>query len=90
MSAFFISRRLPDFSWNQWLICAIAATGFAFDTYELLMLPLIVKPALLELGGIQPGSPSYSLWFGLLYSLLHGSACAVAVVIVGKRRQQRQ
>ncbi|WP_428563664.1 MAG: MFS transporter [Solidesulfovibrio sp. DCME] len=67
MSAFFISRRLPDFSWNQWLICAIAATGFAFDTYELLMLPLIVKPALLELGGIQPGSPSYSLWFGLLF-----------------------
>jgi MFS family permease len=67
MSAFFISRRLPDLSWNQWLICGIAATGFAFDTYELLMLPLIVKPALLELGGIQPGSPSYSLWFGLLF-----------------------
>ena len=26
----------------QWLICAIAAIGFAFDIYELLMLPLIV------------------------------------------------
>ena len=26
----------------QWLICAIAAIGFAFDTYELLMLPLII------------------------------------------------
>jgi hypothetical protein len=23
----------------QWLICAIAAIGFAFDIYELLMLP---------------------------------------------------
>ena len=34
----------------QWLICAIAAIGFAFDTYELLMLPLIVGPALGELG----------------------------------------
>ena len=30
----------------QWLICAIAALGFAFDSYELLMLPLIIRPAL--------------------------------------------
>mgnify|MGYP002148504760 CR=1 FL=1 len=30
---------------TQWLICLIAAIGFAFDIYELLMLPLIVKPA---------------------------------------------
>ena len=34
---------------TQWLICAIAAIGFAFDIYELLMLPLIVRPALGEL-----------------------------------------
>ena len=27
----------------QWLICVIAALGFAFDTYELLVLPLIVR-----------------------------------------------
>ena len=40
----------------QWLICIIAAIGFAFDIYELLMLPLIARPALLELGGIQPGT----------------------------------
>ena len=33
----------------QWGICVIAAIGFAFDTYELLMLPLIVRPALTEL-----------------------------------------
>ena len=25
----------------QWLICIIAAIGFAFDIYELLMLPLV-------------------------------------------------
>lgn len=31
---------------TQWLICAIAALGFAFDIYELLMLPLIIKPAM--------------------------------------------
>ena len=29
----------------QWLICTIAAIGFAFDIYELLMLPLIARPA---------------------------------------------
>lgn len=33
----------------QWAICAIAAIGFAFDIYELLMLPLIVKPAIAAL-----------------------------------------
>ena len=33
----------------EWLICAIAAIGFAFDIYELLMLPLIVKPAIAAL-----------------------------------------
>jgi MFS family permease len=36
---------------TQWLICAIAAIGFAFDIYELLMLPLIIKPAMEALRG---------------------------------------
>ena len=40
----------------QWLICGIAALGFAFDIYELLMLPLIVAPALRELVNAQPGT----------------------------------
>jgi MFS family permease len=34
---------------TQWLICIIAALGFAFDIYELLMLPLIIKPAMQSL-----------------------------------------
>ncbi len=33
----------------EWLICVIAAIGFAFDIYELLMLPLIIKPAMAAL-----------------------------------------
>ena len=50
---------------TQWLICAIAAIGFAFDIYELLMLPLIVRPALLELTGAAPGRRSFSCgWAG--------------------------
>ena len=52
---------------TQWLICIIAAIGFAFDTYELLMLPLIIRPALMELAGLQPGSPDYLRWVGLFF-----------------------
>ncbi len=36
-------------SLTTWLVCAIAAIGFAFDIYELLMLPLIIKPAIAAL-----------------------------------------
>jgi MFS family permease len=52
---------------QQWVICAVAALGFAFDTYELLMLPLVVRPALMELGGLVPGSPESNQWTGLLF-----------------------
>lgn len=51
----------------QWLICSIAALGFAFDIYELLMLPLIVRPALLELINAVPGTPEFNHWVGLLF-----------------------
>jgi MFS family permease len=52
---------------TQWLICVIAAIGFAFDIYELLMLPLIVRPALIELAGIKPGTPDFNFWVGMLF-----------------------
>ncbi|HND55856.1 MAG TPA: MFS transporter, partial [Pirellulaceae bacterium] len=42
----------------QWLICTIAAIGFAFDIYELLMMPLIARPALAELLGVDPTTDS--------------------------------
>jgi MFS family permease len=42
------------------LIVIIAAIGFAFDIYELLMLPLILRPAILELGGMTPADPNFS------------------------------
>ena len=51
----------------QWLICIIAAIGFAFDIYELLMLPLIIAPALRELVSVQPGTPAYNYWIGVLF-----------------------
>jgi MFS family permease len=52
---------------TQWLICLIASIGFAFDIYELLMLPLIVRPALMELLGATPGSPEFQMWVGRLF-----------------------
>ncbi len=52
---------------TQWLICVIAAIGFAFDTYELLMFPLINRPALTQLGGLEFGTPEYRRWLGLLF-----------------------
>jgi MFS family permease len=52
---------------TQWLICFIASIGFAFDIYEILMLPLVVRPALLELTGAAPGSPDFQMWVGRLF-----------------------
>src|SRR4051794_27228027 len=51
----------------QWLICVIAAIGFAFDIYELLMLPLIVRPALMELANLKGGTPQFNDWVGDLW-----------------------
>jgi Na+/melibiose symporter-like transporter len=50
----------------QWLIVSIAALGFAFDSYELLMLPLIVRPALAELLGVAPNSLAVNEWVGTM------------------------
>src|SRR6185503_6446661 len=62
-----ISTKLPPLTNVQWLICVIAAIGFAFDTYVLLMLPLILRPALEQLGGLQFGSPEYARWRDLMF-----------------------
>src|ERR1035437_10568158 len=51
----------------QWVICAMAAIGFAFDTYALLVLPLIVRPALMEIAKVKPGTPDFNYWVGLLF-----------------------
>ncbi|HEX8296252.1 MAG TPA: MFS transporter [Chthoniobacteraceae bacterium] len=53
----------PSLTRTQWLICIIASIGFAFDIYELLMLPLIIKPAIAALSAplveqlVQGGMP---------------------------------
>jgi MFS family permease len=50
----------------QWLICGVAALGFAFDSYELLMLPLIVRPALADLLHVDSNSLAVNDWVGTI------------------------
>jgi MFS family permease len=70
----------PRLTLVQWLICTIAAIGFAFDTYELLMIPLIVRPALVDLLGVPactaaittgcgPNHPDVVNWVGWIFYL---------------------
>ena len=61
------SQTRSGLTMTQWLICFIAVIGFAFDIYEILMLPLIVRPALMELTGAAPGSPEFQMWVGRLF-----------------------
>src|ERR1044071_2718856 len=51
----------------QWLICAIASLGFAFDIYEVLMAPLVVGPAIGEITGFKPGTPDFNFWVGAFF-----------------------
>ena len=53
----------------QWIVCAVACLGFAFDLYETLMMALLVRPALTDLGHLRPGTPAFNLWVGLLFYL---------------------
>jgi MFS family permease len=58
---------MPRLTPLQWLICAIAALGFAFDIYEILMAPLVVGPAIGELTGHKPGTPEFNFWVGMFF-----------------------
>jgi MFS family permease len=58
---------VPKLTPQQWLICTIAALGFAFDIYEVLMAPLVVGPAIAELTGARPGTPEFNRWVGLFF-----------------------
>jgi MFS family permease len=53
----------------EWIIVILASIGFAFDTYELLMLPLVLPPAIVALGGYRFGSPEFGLWRDLMFYL---------------------
>lgn len=85
-------KKTAGLTTTQWLICVIAAMGFAFDIYELLMLPLIVRPALQELVGAVPGSPEFQMWVGRLFYIpafaggIFGLLGGYLTDILGRRR----
>ena len=51
----------------EWVICGVACIGFAFDTYELLVLTLTVQPALTQFLSARPGSPEFNRWIGVMF-----------------------
>ncbi len=80
----------------QWLICIIAAIGFAFDIYELLMMPLIARPALAELLHVDPDTDtgfkavlawnSYIMWGSALCGGTFGLLGGYLTDRFGRRR----
>src|SRR5262245_41924565 len=68
------------FTRTQWLICLIAAIGFLFDTYELLMTPLVGVPAIAELLQVPANNPLVTQWMGnmLWLSALCGGVFGLA------------
>jgi len=52
------------FTTTTWLIIVIASIGFLFDTYELLMTPLVAAPAIAELLKVPLNNPLVTDWVG--------------------------
>jgi MFS family permease len=69
----------PRLTGLQWLICATAGLGFAFDLYETLILPLILRPALSTLGHLSRGTPEFNRWAGLLLFIPSATGGLVAL-----------
>ena len=77
---------------TQWLVCAVAGLGFAFDLYESLMIALIVAPVLSSLGHIAIGTRKFNLWVGLFFFVpavaggLFGLLGGYLADLLGRRR----
>src|ERR1700759_5660591 len=77
---------------TQWLVCAVASLGFLFDLYEFLVMPLIVRPLLADLGHLKPGTPAFNLWVGLLFFIptaiggVFGLLGGYLIDLLGRRR----
>ena len=77
---------------SEWLICAVACIGFAFDTYVLLVFTLIVRPALLEMLPPTAGPALFNRWVGLLFYVpaiaggVFGLLGGYLIDLLGRRR----
>src|SRR4051812_10496186 len=56
----------PRLSLTQWLIIIIASLGFLFDTYQLLMTPLVGPAAISEMLKVPLSNSAVSEWMGKL------------------------
>jgi MFS family permease len=76
----------------QWLVCGVAALGFAFDLYESVVPAVVVRPALAAVGHLQPGTSVFNLWVGLLFYIpallggVFGLLGGYLTDILGRRR----
>ena len=52
---------------TQWLIVAMAAIGFTFDIYELLMMQFVIKDVITELTEFKPGSDGFIWWGSVIF-----------------------
>jgi MFS family permease len=64
-----MSSPVPTLTTKHWLIIIIASIGFLFDTYELLMTPLVAAPAIAELLKLPPSNPIVTSWVGNLLTI---------------------
>jgi MFS family permease len=55
-----------DWNLTTILVLVVAAIGFLFDTYELLLLPLIAAPAISEILQLPTNHPDVTTWVGRL------------------------
>ena len=61
-----MTNATPSLNRTHWLIIIIASIGFLFDTYELLMTPLVAAPAIAELLKVPQNNPLVTEWVGRL------------------------
>lgn len=61
-----LNARARPLTGTQWLIIVTACVGFAFDIYEVVVQALVLRPMLTDLGGLEPGSPAFNHWAGLV------------------------
>jgi MFS family permease len=92
------ARALPtrvkiwQMSVTEWLICAIACVGFAFDTYTLLVLTVIVRPALIEMLPANATPIVFDRWIGNLFYIpavaggIFGLLGGYLIDLLGRRR----
>jgi len=77
---------------TQWLICAMAAIGFAFDIFSILVMPLVLEPTVTALTKNTFGTPGYTNWANaflfapLVLGGLFGLVGGYLTDLLGRRR----